>query len=463
MTSMNGPSPLPAQPGSINDDAEKKIVEEARKEDTATVASSDGVEDQSGPWIRYRIQYRDHQTNELMRENIKVPEKDFDAQKQGEDHFTGTHVPTFEHIAIYKTSMFEASESRKAYPNNAEVKFSPISMAPSYHITIYSVAIINALQSVVQYYPAQDLTGNAITIRAPYAILMHHYEELVEFRKRCATTDPEALCARERDCDEHLGLLLRFLDKHVKDVFHAEQERNRNGFASWENLWVSFRPGTTRIGPTNESRAFTAEVIHSVEGGIFDSPPSSWHVRMWSLNYDGVRLGRELHSLWYHKFDGEQAKNDFHIQVAEVEDAIQEFEGLMMLVKQGKIFWNLLGKQCMYHKGKTAVFPFNTVEGLVMVDLAGFYNERVSREPILMGDEDCRSWKSDCDCSLCKRNLKLDTKKISPLFGDYNNLTWFDDLELTPHKYLLCPQEIYAFVFRTRIWGKKDLINTCRK
>lgn len=45
-------------------------------------------------------------------------------------------------------------------------------------IRIYSRSIINALQSVVNYYPGQDLVSMPVDIRWPYAILIHHWDEL---------------------------------------------------------------------------------------------------------------------------------------------------------------------------------------------------------------------------------------------------------------------------------------------
>ena len=58
------------------------------------------------------------------------------------------------------------------------------------HLNLYSTSIINALRSVVKYYPSQDLSGNPVKIHYPYAVLVHHYDELSVFRDACAAKSP---------------------------------------------------------------------------------------------------------------------------------------------------------------------------------------------------------------------------------------------------------------------------------
>jgi hypothetical protein len=102
-----------------------------------------------------------------------------------------------------------------------------------------------------------------------------------------------------------------------------------------------------------------------------------------------------------------------------------------------------------------------------MVDLKSYYaslkaDPKDSRNdpntrPIMMDRSDLRNWTSDCACPICIKkteHLKLDSK-----FTDinYNGITNIHTKRLTDHHYFLCPKEIYAFIFKTRSWGKYSI------
>lgn len=186
-------------------------------------------------WIKYRIEWRHRATNELLyQKNVE----DLVTDNQGHDQ----NGPAFEAVTIFVARGVDAKNS-----NDSELLTAPpvSHTAPSHHLNIHSRSIINALQSVVQYYPGHDLTRDVLTIKWPYPILVHHYDELSKFREECARQDSSKLCAREIDAYDHLGLLLQFLDKHVMADVNAEKERNKNGFETFEWLWVQLKPGST--------------------------------------------------------------------------------------------------------------------------------------------------------------------------------------------------------------------------
>jgi hypothetical protein len=92
---------------------------------------------------------------------------------------------------------------------------------------IHSKAIINALRSVVEYYPGQDLLGQTIVIPYPFAILVHHEKELGEFREKCNPSKrSEDMCSREKDAYNHLKKLLDFLEETIMPEVRAEAARN---------------------------------------------------------------------------------------------------------------------------------------------------------------------------------------------------------------------------------------------
>jgi len=110
------------------------------------------------------------------------------------------------------------------------------------------------------------------------------------------------------------------------------------------------------------------------------------------------------------------------------------------------------------------------MEGLVMVDLKSYFEDSnifqersgrahasVAHWEDLMSTDDCRPSFVDGTCAFCQ---DLESKGHRgkqgqvALFGDYNFIDPEDHEELSSHIYMLCPAEIKAFAFKTRMWGK---------
>ena len=108
---------------------------------------------------------------------------------------------------------------------------------------------------------------------------------------------------------------------------------------------------------------------------------------------------------------------------------------------------------------------------MVMVDLNSFYSEMERKNakektrnaslgtslpkqtPRLMDRSDQREFISDCLCRTCKNGKSVKANKTAP-FEYYDMNTRTISQNLTDHQYLLCPKQIYVFVFKTRTWGK---------
>jgi hypothetical protein len=313
---------------------------------------------QSEAWIRYCIEWRD--LDDEFKSRREVTEHDFDVLNLGR----GSSLPAFERVAVYRIKSSPKTVSSSQSGERDEVEARPIpGWLPSYYIRIYSVAIINALRSVVQYYPGQDLSGDFIQIEWPYPILVHHYSQLRSFREAVAKKEPHKLCVRERDVDKHLELLFGFLDREVMKSVKDEQERNSRGCFTFDYEWVALEPGKTIFYSTREGEegVFHPGVIHSVSGGIFGQSREAWMVKLWSMEYDGLYLGRVVTFCTWNTFDGESTTFGNHVIFINDEalaDANKD-ERVRTAVEFGKSYWNLVSKQCRYHQGTTAEFPMN--------------------------------------------------------------------------------------------------------
>ncbi|KAH7150281.1 hypothetical protein B0J13DRAFT_549867 [Dactylonectria estremocensis] len=404
------------------------------------------------PWVRYRVEYRQRLTDELLyQEDTETYQVEHEASEE-------IHEPVFELITTFRTRIAETETSK------GDQIAAPAMAPPSYHIKIYSLALINAIQSVVKYYPSQDLTGDVLTIQSPYPVLVHHYDELTQFGEECAGEKPSELCVRERGAKEHIDLLLAFLDEHIMPDVRREQERNRNGFVTFAYWWVPHKPGATIMSCMRGETDMAAEVVHSVTGGTFSNPPEDWHISLWSLAYDGQWLGRVSHDISRDKYDGEKLISKEFLVVSD-EDIEQAEDGNAseVVAKQlefGKKYWDLLGKQCQQYKGPSGEFPFNEVDGLVMSDLKSYFAIDIWEKPRLMDISDLRNWTTNCSCSVCAKRKDGDSPQISSMFESYNLISReAQNFELTTHQYLLCQQHMKTFIFGSRRWERLHVRN----
>ncbi|KAK7427064.1 hypothetical protein QQZ08_006491 [Neonectria magnoliae] len=202
----------------------------------------------------------------------------------------------------------------------------------------------------------------------------------------------------------------------------AEQERNNNGFYTFTHSWVAYKPGNTMTHQRGETD-IVAEVVHTVDGGIFSDPISEWHVWVWSLEYEGQWLGRVRRKFTIDKFDGENPTQDDFL-VAEYDDLEGgEDEEADKIIKTqleyGKKYWNLLP---LWDK------------------------------PVLMDLSDLRNWATSCSCPICKDGkVTADGEQIASEFEDYNFIST-DESELSLHQYLMLQQPIRAFIFGSQRW-----------
>ncbi|KAI8950128.1 P-loop containing nucleoside triphosphate hydrolase protein [Xylaria longipes] len=391
------------------------------------------IEDKpKGPRIRYRVEHRHLETNELIsHHDTEGPEVDDDG---------GSHGEAFVLVTTYKT--------RNPLSSTQAIGTSP----PSYSLHLISPAIVNALRSVVQYYPYQDLTGD-IVINWPYAILVHHYDELAQFRDRVAQKDERDLCEREKRAFDDLNLLLKYLDRSVMPEVLQERERNAKGYHTFEYMWVWSKPGTTMLQSIREDTEFHPQVIHSMIGGVFQYPPRAWTIVSWDMRYDGKYLGRYRILTDIDKFDGQE--EIINTVVGDMENKNDLPGNVANQLNYGETYWRLLSKQCMQYKGKTQDVPSKEVDGLVMTDMKSYYSQTL-KELALMNTKDCRNWTSDCKCEICKIKMTKEKNRsqMVSLYEDYNYIAIETQSTLTPHQYFLCHFKMPAFVFKTRTWGK---------
>lgn len=325
--------------------------------------SEEDKSSQCQPRIRYRTELRHRVTGDL----IHRTDSDKPQQRELENQ---DNQPIFELITRYETGGSKLEQDRDALKESSAGQ--NLDSAPSYSLRIYSPAILNALRSVVQYYPSQDLSGSTIEVKWPYPILVHHYDALQQFKVNCDAKSPDELCAREKDASAHITQLLDFLDENIMDRVGAEEERLEEGFHTFENLWIIFRPGATVVFRDLHSE-WKAMVISHVIGGIYQTLTTPWKVIGWHLEFDGKYLGRRSYDMNIPPFDGERSWKANTIFIHD-RDRIEDEEAVK-LISFGRMYCDLLMKQCRQHTGRSVVHPYNEVRHVFLYDFHIFILE----------------------------------------------------------------------------------------
>lgn len=310
-----------------------------------------------------------------LRERKEIHEAEAEYSSGGPDE------PPFEIIATIYTRELEVSPPKKqsgpvkARENLAAQKqtkaVSSLLEKPRYHMNIYSTAIINALQSVVRYYPDQKLIGDPVRVSWPYHCLVHHFDELTAFRD--AARSKEHPCEAEKNTVEHLTSLLEFLDTKIMPQVRREQERNKKGFYSWEFLWVAFKPGLTWIRTPPGQKHLQARVICRVRGGTFvqHARHPFWNVQTWAIDFDGQSIGRESTEEEFYRFDAERRLDGYLLDTDQfLPDSVDRLPSeIGQLIDHGRLFLTMLEKQSRYAKGNSLDHPFTPVSLLCLPQL----------------------------------------------------------------------------------------------
>ena len=236
-------------------------------------------------------------------------------------------------------------------------------------LVIRSTAILQALRTVVEYYPGVDLSTDVLRVKEPFCVLVHHYEELKSYREQHKPAgDNQGVHEKCNDEYRHLGLLLEYLDSQVMADVVAERKRHEKGLVTYDMLWVLFKPGedaavynvedNSKGGLVNRDGA----VIAKVSGGPSLRYRERWCIALWSLHYDGKFIRQKRRRAWIDPFIGETELA--RLEVIPVSMATATDGGMSLneyLTTQGRSWYAQLKPACMHHEGEVLDFPYHQV------------------------------------------------------------------------------------------------------
>lgn len=143
-----------------------------------------------------------------------------------------------------KDTTVNQSETSNEEEEGANLEDFADSRASIKRMTIHSKKLINVLRDIVTYYPGLPLLGDGIYFYEPYQMLCHYMKDLRHYRDNQPPWHDEKY---RKDCNQHLDILLEFLDDRYGRALQEEEARwaRPTPVCTFEYLWLLFKPGET--------------------------------------------------------------------------------------------------------------------------------------------------------------------------------------------------------------------------
>ncbi|KAH3910706.1 hypothetical protein HBH56_145150 [Parastagonospora nodorum] len=402
--------------------------------------------------VCHRIEYQSWNDHSVI--YTKDVTKDNNSQKHRVVH----DGPIFDIVDVNYTT--ETKDTRK-HEHDAKkgTELSSSDRTPSVqwggnqYIRIYSRAVVNALQSVVNYYPNQTLAGSPVDIYKPYAILAHHWEPLERFR---ASFHPDAVGRIADDCEvhdtyEHLGYLLEFMERELRDEINKEHARWEQDIpkASFGMLWLLFPPGTDVYYDEDDNGSQEPYVISQVSFRIINQSWNEYSVDLWNLDGHEHEIRPHRDKYFLTRFHGEKPITELSIFPCKYHP--DHKNRYTELVKRGTAYYRLRQKRCMYYDGEGDSWPRLPYKGYVMVDPG---KEQEDLELAYEETDETVDQKPSalplCNCDRC---CAMETERTRPAkFEAYKKIELKKTTGLTHHQYFICNRSTWAFILGIREW-----------
>jgi hypothetical protein len=190
-------------------------------------------------------------------------------------------------------------------------------IGPTY-IRILSPQIQEVLRKIVQYYPGHDLQGKELLFKEPYRVLVHYYVDLRQVATAYFSRGRTVQFGNKAEgslitvhCDEtthnHLNILLESptFKGHYEGLIEPELCNYEKGLASYDMLWLLFKPGETVFAQVRKNLAgFVVLAADHTPDPYGISPLDKWTIHVWNLAYTGQRLTRQAHDFTIERYDG---------------------------------------------------------------------------------------------------------------------------------------------------------------
>lgn len=326
--------------------------------------------------VRWKVEYREEIEGRVLSSHDVTDNTGLKSQQKQMEG------PIFEVVDVNYVSQSKEGEGPDNGRDSESTKHFAVRNRGCQFIRIFSTAVINAIQSVVNYYPNHSLLGETIDIREPYSILVHHKEELEAFREKFNRdhTNADIHGCVVDDTYEHLGYLLEFLETKIGDQVRKERARwnQQVPHASFEMLWLLLKPGSDVYFDLDDLGSVEPWVVSDVDFIPQNGSWTQYTVSLWNLNVADEYIQPNYRTTHIQHFHGEKSISTLTVFPCQYLDthASRKAE----LIERGKMFFHLRRKRCMYFDGKCSTFPHRHVSNPRLLRMGFWSNKNSSRD-----------------------------------------------------------------------------------
>lgn len=228
---------------------------------------------------------------------------------------------------------------------------------------IHSSLLLNALRAIIEYSSTAP-SGEEDSIqdgkfKYPYLDLYHHRNELLKYRKGlydCRTRHSED---ENRECDEHIDMLLEYLDSQstIRPKEAEASWRKSVPTTNFASFWLLVKPGTDVY--LRDDGRLDAYVVDSVRGGVTFTPNGDaatvapYTIFVWGLDFDGRVINRVVYKVEVPIFNNERDITTLPLFPTRFQDTKDDGDHRRKLIERGRKFFKCAqGPAFMEYTGK---------------------------------------------------------------------------------------------------------------
>ncbi|KAJ5384477.1 hypothetical protein N7517_002388 [Penicillium concentricum] len=329
--------------------------------------------------------------------------------------------------------------------------------APS--IRVFSPQIIEHIRNELRYYPTLNIPDIELIVHPPYEPLAFCHDGLVaaaqDVDKNLPSPDEVSNLGKTRN---HFRVLLDWFQPYYQKEIEPEKDVHRRGKATFPNLWLLYKPGSTVFAGQGKSISFYKVLSFSPKD---EKHERRWVLSVWGLDFNGLRLGRRAKTFEIAEFEGEKAIKQLPVKPIrhmEQDDGDEE-----ALTERGKSYYQIIRQAPVHLQYKGALSGNNLLQysGKIMIDPTNY-----PAKPRLSSNSHLRMLGTaapSSPSSLDKRDIASDFEEPKdmgggPLYSKFNDVVLSEEIQPGDEEmYLLMPSKIRGFALGKNQWAEFDI------
>ena len=245
-------------------------------------------------------------------------------------------------------------------PRLIDLKDIAIDFVGKTKIVLHSSLLLEAIRSIVWYYPGYNFTSEPITFTEPYPVLMHHLQDLRALHTRTWKAPNIQSDIEQKDTHYHLRLLLETLEPAIyRHITPAETRISRpRPTITFDELWYIFKPGADIYVSWAEDfkdTVFTAVVQATrIKESESRYAKPTFEIDIWVIESEGTMVGRTGDTRHIKWFEGEREITSLEHYPAVFWDRQDGGKRRQAVVERGHTHYKLIraGPQQMRYDGR---------------------------------------------------------------------------------------------------------------